>query len=66
MTEERSLVSIVLTSETAGLIVLLIETALRLSPIIAEAIANMNLSDRTQEEYRARIKAAQDDLPPWE
>ena len=58
--------SIVLTPETVGIFVLLIETALRLGPIIAQGIANMNLPEQEKEEYKARIKAAQESLPPWE
>jgi hypothetical protein len=57
--------AIVFTPETAGLFVLLIETALRLGPIIAEGIANMNLPGQTKEEYKARINAAQESLIPW-
>ena len=57
--------SIVLTPETAGVFVLFVETVLRLVPIIAEGIENMSLPEQTKDEYKARIKAAQDSLPEW-
>jgi len=64
MADEQSK-GIVFTAEMAGLFVLLVETALKLGPIIAEGIANMSLPEQTKEEYKARINAAQESLIPW-
>jgi len=65
MPEEESK-SLVLTAETAGLLILLIETALRLGPIIAQGIESMALPEQTKAEYKVRIRAAQESLPVWE
>jgi hypothetical protein len=57
--------AIVLTPETVGLFVLILESIMKLAPIIAEGIEGMALPEQTKEEYKARIKIAQDNLPEW-
>ena len=57
--------TVVLTPEMVGLFLLMLESLLKLAPIIAEGISNMTAPEQTKEEYLARIKAAQDSVTPW-